>query len=123
MADGESKTAFLAPMTAPAISDSPPALSAVKKRFTGATIEAALEGFEDHCSEEDVDTLVIQARAERSDGVLVSYEVRWRYSVFDDYAYGSYVSWALLVAADPAAGDPPDARFRVASATAEHHNL
>lgn len=101
----------------------PPALAAVKKRFSGATIEAALEGFEDDCSEEDVDTLVIHERSRSGEGVLVSYEVRWRYSVFDDHAYGSYEAWALLVPADPAAGDPPDARFRVASATAKHHNL
>ena len=122
MADGESKTIFLMPMTTAAIPDSAP-LVAVEGRFTGATIETALEKFEDHCSEEDVDILVIQERAERGDGVLVSYEVRWRYSVFDDHAYDIYVSQALLVAVDPAAGDPPDARFRVASATAEHHNL
>jgi hypothetical protein len=95
----------------------------VKKRFTGETIERALENFEDQCSEEDVDTLVIQERAERNDGVLVQYEVRWRYSVFDDHAYGSYVAWALLAPSDAGAGDPANAGFRVAAATAEHHNL
>jgi len=100
----------------------PPPLVAVKQRFNGETIERALEWFEDQCSEEDVDTLLIQVHTERSDGVLVCYEVRWRYSAFDDHAYGSYVSWALLAPADPGAGDPPDARFHVVAATAEHHN-
>jgi len=100
----------------------PPPLVAVKQRFNGETIERALEWFEDQCSEEDVDTLLIQVRIERSDGVLVCYEVRWRYSAFDDHAYGSYVSWALLAPAAPGAGDPPDARFHVVAATAEHHN-
>jgi len=111
----------MAPSTAPDSRD--PALAAVARRFTGETIERALERFEDYCSEEDVDTLVVQERAERPDGTLVRYEVRWKYSVFDDHAYGNYVAWALLVPADPAAGDPSDARFRVAAATAEHHNL
>jgi len=33
------------------------------------------------------------------------------------------VAWALLKHADAGAGDPADARFRVAEATADHHNL
>ena len=101
----------------------PPPLVSVKKRFTGETIERALEKFEDQCSEEDVDTLVIQERTRHGDSVLVQYEVRWRYSVFDDHACGSYVAWALLAPADTGAGDPSDARFRVVEATADHHNL
>jgi hypothetical protein len=98
-------------------------LVAVKQRFTGETIERALYRFEDQCSEENVDGVVVQERTERSDGVLVRYEVSWKHSVFDDVGYDSYVSWALLSPADPGVGDPADARFCVAAATAEHHNL
>jgi hypothetical protein len=109
---------------APAVPGSAaPPLVAVKQRFTGETIERALYRFEDQCSEENVDGVVVQERTERSDGVLVRYEVSWKHSVFDDVGYDSYVSWALLAPADPGAGDPADARFRVASATTDHHNL
>ena len=101
----------------------PPPLAAVKQRFAGETIERALYLFENECSEEIVEGVLVQDRAERSDGTLVRYEVSWKHSVFDDYAYAGYESWALLAPADPAAGDPPDARFSVVSATAEHHNL
>jgi hypothetical protein len=52
----------------------------------------------------------------------VRYEVQWKISVSDDHPYGTpYVSWALVQPADPAAGDPPDARFRIAAATQDHH--
>jgi hypothetical protein len=100
-----------------------PPLVAVKGRFAGETIEQALYRFESQCSEENVDGVTVQERAERSDGVLVRYDVSWKHSVFDEQGYDSYVSWALLAPADPGAGDPADARFRVVSATAEHHNL
>jgi hypothetical protein len=99
-----------------------PPLVAVKRRCTGDTIERAIYVFERDWSEEAVSNAVVQERTERPDGLLVRYEVLWKVSVFDDHPYGTpYVSWALLVPADPAAGDSADARFRVASATAEHH--
>ena len=98
-----------------------PPLVAVTKRCTGATVNEALTRFEDAWSDENFQNVEIQEQAERRDGLLVRYEVRWKYSVLDDGAYSTHVSWALLVPADPAAGDPADARFRVASATTEHH--
>ena len=101
----------------------PPPLIAVKQHFAGETIERALYLFEAECSEENVDGVSVQERIERSDGVLVRYDVSWKHSVFDEQGYDSYVSWALLAPADPAAGEPADARFRVAAATAEQHNL
>ena len=102
--------------------DHPP-LVALKERVTGETIERALEKFEDRCSEENYQTVIVQEQFKRRDGTLVHYEVRWKYSVFDDDTSGFHESWALLAPSDPAAGDPADERFRVVSATAEHHNL
>jgi len=98
-----------------------PPLVAVPPRFTGRTIEEALRAFEDACSEENFHSVVIEECLERPDGVLVRYQVRWKVSVFDDHAYGSHVSWALLTAAAPGAGNSADARFCVAAATAERH--
>ncbi len=100
-----------------------PPLVAVKGSFSGETIERALYLFEAQCSEENVDGVAVKERIERSDGLMVRYEVSWKHSVFDDQGYATYVSWALVAPANPNAGDPPDARFRVHSATAEHHNL
>ena len=99
----------------------PPALVAVTRRHAAPTIEGALRRFEDDCSEENVDGVAIQECVERADGLLVRYEVRWKHSVFDDHAYGSHVSWALVVPMDPGAGDSPDDRYRVAAATADRH--
>ena len=98
-----------------------PPLVPVTKRYTGGTIEEALHRFEDACSEENYQNLAVKEQTERPDGILVCYEVRWKYSVFDDGPYSTHVAWALLVPADPGAGDPPDARFRVVAATAERH--
>jgi hypothetical protein len=100
-----------------------PPLVAVKERVTGESIERALDKFEDRCSAENYQTLKIQEQFARADGTLVRFEVRWKYSVFDDDNSGFHESWALVASADPAAGDPPDARFYVVSATAKHHNL
>ena len=91
------------------------------KRCTGATVEETLTRFENACSEENFQGIAIKQYVERSSGLLVRYEVRWKYSVFDDGAPGIHESWALLVPADPAAGDPADHGFRVAKATREHH--
>ena len=113
---------WLAGLFGPSGPNHPP-LVAVKGRVTGETIERALTKFEDQCSQENFQTLKIQEQFARADGTLVRFEVRWKYSVFDDDNSGFHESWARLMPADPAAGDPPDSRFRVASATAEHHNL
>ena len=99
-----------------------PPLVALRKRCTGDTIERAIYVFERDWSEEAVSNVVLQERTERPDGLLVRYEVLWKVSVLDDHPYGTpYVSWALLVPADSAAGDPPDARFCVARAMQDHH--
>ena len=107
----------------PKIGRPAPPLTELKQRIAGDTIERALYLFESECSEENVDGVAVQERIERSDGILVRYDVNWKHSVFDEQGYDRYVSWALLAPADPAAGDPTDARFRVVSASAEHHNL
>ncbi len=98
-----------------------PPLVPVTRRITGNTIEETLHRFEDAFSEENFQKVVIQDSTERADGILVCYEVHWKYSVFDDGSYSSHVSWARLLPADPGAGDPADARFRVAAATSDHH--
>ena len=99
-----------------------PPLVPVTKRCTGDTIERAIYVFERDWSEEGVSKVEIQEKHERRDGLLVRYEVQWNISVFDDYPYGKpYVSWALVRPADPAAGDPPEARYYVAAVTPEHH--
>jgi hypothetical protein len=98
-----------------------PPLVPVGRRIAGASAEEALHRFEDAFSDENFQSVAIRERIERADGLLVHYEVRWKYSVFDDATSGRHESWALLVPADPAAGDPPAARFRVGSATQDHH--
>src|SRR5690349_21629750 len=89
-----------------------PALVTVTRKITGATIEQALNNFENTCSEENFQSLTIQEQVKRSDGVLVRYGVRWKYSVFEDTPSGFHTSWALLI--------PEGAGFRVAAATREH---
>ena len=74
-------------------------LVAVTRRFAGRTIDEALRVFEDACSEENVDSVVIRECHEHAGGILVSYEVRWKHSVFDDYAYGNHESRAFLTRA------------------------
>ena len=96
-------------------------LVAVTRRFAGRTIDEALRVFEDACSEENVDSVVIGECREHPGGILVSYEVRWKHSVFDDYAYGNHEARAFLTREAPDAGESADACFRVAEATAEHH--
>jgi hypothetical protein len=98
-----------------------PPLASVGRRITGASVEEALHGFEDAFSDENFQNVAIQERTAHADGLLVRYEVRWKYSVFDDATSGRHESWALLVPADAAAGDPPEARFRVSAATQDHH--
>ena len=93
----------------------------MKKRFTGRTIEEALHLFEDAFSDTNYQGMAIEERVESRDGILVRYEVRWKYSVFDDDTVGRHVSWALLAPADSSAGDPPDACFRVVKATQDNH--
>ena len=89
-----------------------PALVAVTRRITGATIEDALYKFEETCSEEDFQSLKIQEQAKRSDGVLVRYSVSWKYTVLEDTPSGFHTSSALVVA--------DGAGYRVAAATREH---
>jgi hypothetical protein len=98
-----------------------PPLVAVSRRITGKTIEEALDRFEDRYSEENFQNVAVLGSTERADGFLVRYEVRWKYSVFDDGPYSTHEAWALLLPADPGAGDPPDARYCVAAATTERH--
>ena len=98
-----------------------PPLAAVGRRVTGGSVEEALHRFEDAFSDENYQNVAVRDRIERADGVLVRYEVRWKYSVLDDDTSGRHESWALLVPADPGAGDPPEARFRVSAATQDHH--
>ena len=112
-----SKTAR--PSAAADAADAP--LVAVTRRFAGRTIDEALRVFEDACSEENVDSVVIREYHEHPGGILVSYEVRWKHSVFDDYAYGNHEVRAFLTREAPDAGESADACFRVAEATAEHH--
>jgi len=92
-----------------------PPLVTVTKRCTGATVKEALTRFEDACSDENFQNVEIWEQAERRDGTLVRYEVRWKYSVLDDGAYSTHEAWALLVPATP------DPGYLVAKATAEHH--
>src|SRR5687767_5811503 len=89
-----------------------PPLVPVKKRCTGRTVEEALHRFEDEFSDTNYQGMAIEEQVETRNGILVRYEVRWKYSVFDDDAVGRHVSWTLLAPADSSAGDPPDARFR-----------
>jgi hypothetical protein len=98
-----------------------PPLVTVARRITGGSVEETLHRFEDAFSDENYQNVAILEQAGHSDGTLVRYEVRWKYSVFDDGPHSTHESWALLVPADSAAGDPPDARFRVARATPDHH--
>jgi hypothetical protein len=98
-----------------------PPLASVGRRITGDSVEDTLHRFEDAFSEENYQSVTVRERIERADGVLVRYEVRWKYSVLDDSTSGRHESWALLVPADPGAGDPPGARFRVGAATQDHH--
>jgi hypothetical protein len=100
-----------------------PPLVAVSQPYTGTTIAEALGRFEAACSDEDFDSVVIQECSEHADGVLVRYEVRWKYSVFDEHPYGSHLSWALLLRSHEGSADPADTRYRVAAATAAHHML
>ena len=113
---------FLSSKTARPSADAADApLVAVTRRFAGRTIDEALRVFEDACSEENVDSVVIREYHEHPGGILVSYEVRWKHSVFDDYAYGNHEARAFLTREAPDAGESADACFRVAEATAEHH--
>ena len=98
-----------------------PPLADVGRRVTGGSVEEALHRFEDAFSEENYQNLAVQERIERADGVLVRYEVRWKYSVLDDATSGHHESWALLVPAEPGTGSPPGTRFRVSAATQDHH--
>ena len=116
-----SKTARPSANAAAAADAADAPLVAVTRRFAGRTIDEALRVFEDACSEENVDSVVIGECREHPGGILVSYEVRWKHSVFDDYAYGNHESRALLVREEPGAGVPAEACFRVVEATAEHH--
>ncbi|MBF8269286.1 MAG: hypothetical protein HW386_995 [Gammaproteobacteria bacterium] len=111
---------WLAGLFRPSGSADPP-LVPVTRRITGKTIEETLHRFEDRYSEENFQNVAVQENTEHTDGTLVRYEVRWKYSVFDDGPYSNHISWALLIPADPGAGDPADARYRVAAATADHH--
>ena len=92
-----------------------PPLAAVKKPYAGATVEEALARFEEACSEENFQGAKVLDQARWRGGLLVRYEVRWKYSVLDDSPPSAHESWALLVRDDPGAG------FRVALATREHH--
>ncbi len=113
---------FLSSKTALPSADAADApLVAVKRRFAARTIDEALRVFEDACSEENVDSVVIKERHEHPGGILVSYEVRWKHSIFDDYAYGNYLSRALLTREVTDPGESAEACFCVAEATAEHH--
>ena len=98
-----------------------PPLVAVKKRYTGESIEQALTRFEDAESEENFQGVKVLEQTKDVGGILVRYQMLFKYSVFDDGPYSSCVLWALLLPADPGVGDPADARFRVVSATAERH--
>jgi hypothetical protein len=98
-----------------------PPLVAVKRPYAGETIEQALDRFEEDCSEENYQGVKVLDQRESEGGILARYDVYWKYSVFDDGAYCSHVGWALLAPANPAAGDPPGARYRVAAASAERH--
>ena len=89
-----------------------PPLIEVAGRFTGGTIEEAIDAFEKACSGEIYDSVKILERIGRADGVLVRYEVRWKHSVFDDYAYGAHQAWAVVRSGDG---------FVVAAATKDHH--
>ena len=101
-----------------------PPLVAPAKRYAGATVEETLKRLEDDCSEENVQTVVIRETFERASGLLVRYEARWKRSLLDDgETYSSYESWARLVPPNPSRGDPADAGFLVAAASAEHHKL
>jgi hypothetical protein len=64
--------------------------------FAGDTIAEALTRFEREKSDAAFDSVkVLEERRDRG-GFLVKYEVRWRHSVFDEYAYGSHEAWAKL---------------------------
>lgn len=101
----------------------PPPLLAVKRPYTGETIEQALARFEDACSEEIIENVTLLESRTRPDGTLVRYTVHWKPSIFDDYAYYTYEAWALLRPPERSAELPPDARFQVVAVTAERHNL
>jgi (p)ppGpp synthase/HD superfamily hydrolase len=74
-----------------------PELAVVQGRFAGSTIEEALLALEEATSEETPDRRPeILERTERPDGTLVRYRVRYKQSVFDDYAYGEYEAIALV---------------------------
>jgi hypothetical protein len=90
-----------------------PHLVALRGSFSGRTPEEALDQFERATSDEAYDSVEILAHDEK-DG-LAHYQVRWRHSVFDDYAYGSHESWARL--------EKSPSGFRVVAASAAHHNL
>lgn len=98
-----------------------PPLANVRDRYTGATPEEALARFEQACSDENFQNVAVTQLAGRGEGLLARYEVRWKYSVLDDGPHAAHECWALLAAADPAAGDPAGHRFRVAKASPEHH--
>jgi hypothetical protein len=90
-----------------------PRLLTLTGSFAGATVEEALDGFEADCSEESYQGLQILERSEVAGGILVRYEVRFKHSVFDDEAWGSYECWAQL--------EQAGSSYRVVAATAAHH--
>jgi hypothetical protein len=90
-----------------------PPLATVSKPYAGATVKETLTSFEDACSEENFQNIQVLAQTRWRGGWLVRYEVRWKYSVFDDGPPSTHESWAWLI--------PNGAGYRVAKATREHH--
>ena len=105
----------------PDLSGEPPlAPVPATKTYAGATIEEALDRFEEDCSQEFYQGLTVLERREHLGGISVRYEVRWKHSVFDDNPDGLHQAHAL-VRHQPPAG--PAAQFRVIAASPARHNL
>jgi hypothetical protein len=80
--------------------------------------------FEGAWSDENIENVAVLQSTGRDGGTLLRYEVRWKYSLLDDgETYSSYESWARLAPLNLSRGDPADAGFLVAAASAEHHKL
>jgi hypothetical protein len=80
--------------------------------------------FEGAWSDENIQNVAVLQSTGRDGGTLLRYEVRWKYSLLDDgETYSSYESWARLAPLNLSRGDPADAGFLVAAASAEHHKL
>jgi len=75
----------------------PRELLPVSGDYTATSIDMALDLYERAWSEEAYENLTVLERRPQPGGtILVRYEVHWKHSIFDDYAYGLHEGWARV---------------------------